>query len=250
MKPVHLLLLAAPLALVACAGQTTSVHIGPSYARARGDITLADSGGGIPPANSFQGSLGFGERERGAYVRGQWDLDRHRVKMSTLFSNSAGTTVLDRPYGDIAAGTTVSADLDFTAIVANYSYELVREDRYRVAAGGQLGYYSMDLGLRSATGFEQLETGGYMPMPYVEAEAFVGDFTFGAGGGFMIGPFGDSEGRYWDIETYTNWNLDDQWDVRGGYRYIVLDGDGTATGRDFDAIIDVQGWFLTIGAIF
>ena len=97
---------------------------------------------------------------------------------------------------------------------------------------------------------EDLATDGLLPMPYFEAEYFCGDFTFGAAGGIFAGHFGDSDGRYWDLESYGIWHFDRDFDMRAGYRYLVLDGDGRATSRDFDAAVDVQGFYVTFGYLF
>jgi len=249
MKLQSPLLCAASLAFVACAGQEYSVHIGPTFARVDGDIALANSAGVIPPANDLNNSLGFGG-PKSALVQGQMDADRHRVRLSVMNIDTSGQSVLDNDYGDILAGTAVTGQLDFTAIVGNYSYEVVREQSYRFGLGAQLGYYTLDVNVRSANGREDLATNGLMPMPYFEAEYFCGDFTFGAAGGIFAGHFGDSDGLYWDLESYGIWHFDRDFDMRAGYRYLVLDGDGRATSRDFDAAVDVQGFYVTFGYLF
>jgi hypothetical protein len=39
-------------------------------------------------------------------------------------------------------------------------------------------------------------------------------------------------------------------DVMVGYRYILLDAYGNASGRDFDADINIQGIFISAGIRF
>ena len=251
MKPKHLLLCAIPLAFAACEGPKYSFRAGPTFADVRGNLALADSAGQIPAANSMDGGLGF-EDSKSAYFEGQVDIDRHRARFSTMQIDSEGDAVLEQDYGDIVAGTAVNTDQEFTSIVANYTYEVLRDESYRVGLGAQLGYYAMDVNVTGAgvPGREFLETDGFMPMPYFEAEAFLHDLTFGAAGGIMYGDWGDAKGRYWDFDLYTIWNLSDRFDVRGGYRYIVLDGDGRASSRDFDSDWNIQGFYLTFGALF
>ena len=251
MKPQHLLLCAIPMAFAACEGPSYSFRAGPIFADVRGDLALASSAGQLPTANSMDGGLGFDD-SKSAYFEGQVDIDRHRARISTMQIDSEGAAVLDQDYGDIVAGTAVNTEHDFTSVVANYSYEFIREEGYRIGLGAQLGYYAMDVNVRGAgvPGRELLETDGFMPMPYFEAEAFVDDVTFGASGGIMYGDWGDARGHYWDLDLYSVWNLSDRFDVRGGYRYIVLNGDGRASSRDFDSDWDVQGFYLTFGALF
>jgi hypothetical protein len=250
MKLRNVLLLALPLAFAACAGQTYKVQVGPTFARARGEIALANSSGFLPPANSIDGNLGLGESEASPYIQAQTDIGRHRVRINGFYIDTEGTAVLNNAYGNIVAGTQVRTSMDFFAIVSNYSYELLRKEHYRLGVGGQLGYYSLDVAARSTGGREEIVTDVLVPMPYVEAEAFYGDFTFGAAAGIMAADLGDANGRYWDLEVYTNWQVDDAWDVRGGYRYLLLDGYGRASSRDFDADVDVQGLYISAGVRF
>ena len=53
-----------------------------------------------------------------------------------------------------------------------------------------------------------------------------------------------------DFETDGQWRINEDVDVRGGCRHIVLDVDGGATTRAFDADVDVQGFFVTAGIRF
>jgi len=250
MKPQNLLLLLSTLCFAACAGQTYNVQAGPTFARARGVIALANSSGFLPPANSIDGNLGLGESEASPYLQGQTIIDRHRIRLNGFYVDTEGSGVLDNAYGNIAAGTQVRTSMDFFAIAGSYSYEVLRKEHYRIGLGGQLGFYSLDVAARSTAGREEVTTEVLVPMPYIEAEAFYGDFTFGANAGIMAGDLGDANGRYWDMEAYANWRVDDQFDIRGGYRYLLLDGYGRASSRDFDADVNVQGLYISAGVRF
>ena len=59
MKPKHLLLCVIPLAFAACEGPTYSFRAGPTFADVRGNLSLADSAGQMPAANSMDGGLGL-----------------------------------------------------------------------------------------------------------------------------------------------------------------------------------------------
>ncbi|MCK5942731.1 MAG: hypothetical protein KAI24_12215 [Planctomycetes bacterium] len=250
MKLQNVLLFASLAALTACAGQTYQVQAGPMFARARGEMALANSSGFLPPANSLDGNMGLGESEASPFLHGRTDIGKHRVRLHGFYLDTEGSATLNNAYGNIAAGTQVRTSMDFFAIAGNYSYQVLREDHYRVAVGGQLGFYSLDVAARSSGGREEVTTEVLVPMPYVEAEAFLGDFTFGANAGIMAGDLGDANGRYWDIELYSNWQVDERFDIRGGYRYLLLDGYGRASSRDFDADVDVQGLFISAGVRF
>ena len=90
----------------------------------------------------------------------------------------------------------------------------------------------------------------FVPMPYIEAEAFWKDFTFGTNMGIMAGKFGDGSGRYIDLESYASWAVNQSYDVKAGYRFILLDGYGRASSRDFDADVDLQGLYISGGIRF
>ena len=250
MKASQLLISCTSLAFVACAGQTVSLHAGPSFASVHGGITVADGGGALPPASSVDSDLDLGDAEVSPFLQAQIDADGHRFRISGLLVDTDGEGSLADDFGDVPAGSQVQTSLDFFALVGNYSYEVLREEHYRVGIGAQLGFYSLDVSATAPGSRESLDTQGLLPMPYLEAEAFYGDLTLGLSGGAMAGKFGDSDGRYLDLEAYARWLLDDRFDVRGGYRYLVLDGDGRATDRDFDADLDVRGFYVTAGVRF
>src|SRR5690606_7174939 len=153
-------------------------------------------------------------------------------------------------YGNIEPRTQVQTTMDFFAIATNYSYEVLREEHCRIGVGAQLGFYSLDVSVRSPGGREQVTTDVIVPMPYVEAEAFWRDLTVGATMGIMSADLGDANGRYWDIEAYSKWAINQSYDLKFGYRYLLLDGFGRASSRDFDADVDVQGIYLSAGVRF
>lgn len=251
MKSQSLLLLSL-FAFAACAGQTYRAEAGPMFARARGEIALANSSGFLPPGNDISGNLGLGETEASPFIRLSTDIDRHRVRLHGFYLDGEGTGTLanGQAYGNIAGPTQVQMSMDFFAIASSWCYELMREENYRIAAGAAVGFYSLDVAARSAGGREEVTSEVVVPMPYGEAEFYWKDFTLGANVGVMAGDLGDANGRYWDLEAYGSWQADPRFDVKVGYRYLLLDGYGRASSRDFDADVDVQGFFISGGIRF
>jgi len=246
----RLLLVTLLITFTACAGQTYRAEVGPMFARARGEFALANSSQFLPPNNSLQGNMGLGDSEVSPYLAFRTDIDKHRVRVNGFYLDSEGSGTLANAYGNIAADTQVQTTMDFFAIASNYSYEVLRDEHYRIGLGAQLGYYSLDVSARTTGGREQVTTDVLVPMPYVEAEAFWRDFTVGATMGIMSADLGDANGRYWDIEAYSKWAINEQYDLKFGYRYLLLDGYGRASSRDFDADVDVQGLYLSAGVRF
>ncbi len=254
MKKLRPLLLAAGLAaLTACAGQSYRVDVGAMFAKATGDIALQNAAGNLVLAdnqNDLDRDLGLAGTETSPYLRFETEYERHRVRLHGFGMEGDGSGTLAGDFGNLAAGTQVTTSLEFFAVGATYAYELLREEHYRIAVGAALNYYSLDVAARSTGGREAVETSVLVPMPYAEVEGFLGPLTAGANAGLMSADLGDASGRYLDIESYLRWQATEQFDLMLGYRYLVLDGYGRASARDFDADIDVQGFFVGGGVRF
>jgi hypothetical protein len=258
MKLQNALSVSLLFAFAACAGQTYRVDAGPMFVRARGEFALADPTQVMPPGNSLDGNLGLGGNEVSPYIGFRTDIDKHRVRVNGFYLDTEGSGTLGTggptgsSHGDITPGTDVQASMDFFAIVSNYSYEVWRRDYYRVAVGAQLGFYSLDVTVRATDGpgREEVTSEVMVPMPYVEAEAYWRDFTFGTNMGIMAADLGDANGRYIDFEAYASWAINQSYDLKASYRYILLDGYGRASSRDFDADVDVQGLHISGGIRF
>ena len=250
MKLPKLLLVTLLVAFSACAGQTYRAEVGPMFARARGEFALANSSQVMQLNNSLDGDMGLGQTEVSPYIALRTDYNKHRVRVSGFYLDSEGSGTLAQNYGNIAAGTQVRTSMDFFGIASNYSYEVLRKDHYRIGLGAQLGFYSLDVAARSTGGREEVTSEVFVPMPYFEVEGIWKDLTYGLNMGVMSADLGDASGRYWDIEGYANWAVNESYDIKFGYRYLLLDGYGRASSRDFDADVDVQGLFLSAGVRF
>ncbi len=253
MKPQTLLLLLVTMPFAACVNQGWRVDAGPIFVRTRGQVALQDAGGTLSLGdhqNHLQGAMGLGDTEPSPFLRAQWDQERHRVRLNGFAMQTEGSGVLASDFGGLVTGSQVTTKEDLYVINGQYSYELLRDRSYRLAAGGQLGFYSLDVAARSTAGYEQVNTQILMPMPFVEAELYYGGFTGGVNASLMGGEIRDASGRYWDIEAYGKLQLGEKFEVLGGYRYVLLDAYGVATGRDFDADLDIQGWFFGAGIKF
>ena len=249
MKLPKLLLTTLLVTFAGCAGQTYRAELGPMFAHARGTLALANSQQQMQPDNGVNGDLGLGHTEASPYVRFRTDFEKHRVRFNGFYLDSKGSGTLSNAYGDIPAGNQVQTSLDFLALASNYTYEVLRGEDYRVGLGGQLGFYSLDAGVSTLATREKVSTEVIVPMPYVEVEGLWDEFRAGISMGLMSADLGDANGRYIDLEAYVNY-VDDNYDVKLGYRYLLLDGYGRASSRDFDADVDVQGLFLTAGLCF
>ena len=262
MKKLQTLLLSCFVSsLAACAGSKYRTDVGAMFGFASGDIALQNAAGSLDLGsnqNSLDDNMGLGDTEASPYVRLQMDKDKHRIRLHGFRMDAEGSGTLagspgNGDFGDILGGTNVTTSMEFLSINGNYSYEVLRTPDYRVGLGLQLAYYALDVSARSASGREEVQTDALVPYPFIEVEGFAGGFTGGANASIMALDVGDGSGRYWDAEVYVKWEgTVDRADIQFmlGYRYILLDAYGTATGRDFDADIDVNGVFISAGIRF
>ncbi len=239
--------------VVGCRGATYRADVGPFFATGSGDLALQNAGGSLELGqvqNDLDESLGLGDTEVAPYIRLQSDKDRHRLRLHGFGIDADGSGILTGDYGGIVAGAVVNTSMELYAIAANYGYEMWRGEHYRVALGGQLGFYSLDVAARSNVGREEVTSSVLAPMPFVEVEGLFGSLTVGANAALMSADLGDASGRYLDVEGYARWQVTKEFDVMAGYRYLVLDAYGVATDRDFDADVDVHGYFFGAGVKF
>ncbi|MDO8348958.1 MAG: hypothetical protein Q7T30_01890 [Planctomycetota bacterium] len=241
------------VALASCTPQTLRVDVGALLATTNGKIALQNAGGSLVLAdemNDLDDQLGLGDTEASPYVRLQWEHELHRVRAHGFGIDADGEGILAGDYGGIPAGSAVTTSMQLLAASAAYSYEVWGNEHFRLALGGELGVYSLDIAARSGSGREQVETDLVIPMPFAEVEVFFGPVTLGANLGAMAADLRDADGRYVDAEAFGRFQVTNEIDLIAGYRYLMMDAVGTATSRDFDADIDVRGFFFGGGIRF
>ncbi len=240
-------------ALTSCAEMQYRADVGAMFPVIKGQIALQNAAGTLALGdnqNDFESSLGLGDTEVSPYVHLQADKEKHRFRIHGFLANTEGSGTLTGAYGDIPAGSVVSTSADFYAIQATYAFQVYRDDHWRLAFGGTLGAYGLDVAARSTSGRESVETSLLIPMPYVEGEAFVGPVILGGDAAIMAGDFGDGDGRYGDVEAYVKVRPQADFELMVGYRYVLLDAAGVATSRDFDADLEARGFFVGGGIRF
>ena len=253
MRRLHAPALFLVVPLASCASQTFRADVGALLATTSGEIALQNAGGNLVLANEMNDlddQMGLGETEASPYVRLQWEHELHRVRAHGFGIDAEGSGILVGDYGGIPAGAAVTTSMQFFAASAAYSYEVWGNENFRFALGGELAVYSLDLAARSLGGREQVQTDLVIPMPFAEVEAFLGPVTFGVNGAIMAADWRDADGRYADTEAFVRYQATAEIDLIAGYRYLLMDANGTATSRDFDADIEVQGWFFGGGIRF
>lgn len=243
------------LALPACAPQAFRADVGAALVEVRGGVALQNSSGGLELGqvkNDLQGDLDVGDAKGSPYVRLEADWGRHRAQLYGFGYSSSGTGVLAADFGNIPAGATVSTELDYLNISGAWSYDVLRDERFRLAPGVKLGYYMLDVTARLAAppGFEQVDTTTLAPQLFVEGEVVLGIVTLQADFAVMNADLGDARGRFLDTGAMAKVAVGEKVELLAGYRHTVLDVFGRADGRDFDADLDISGWFIGGGIRF
>jgi hypothetical protein len=252
-KPLRLFAATALVSLTSCATQTVQIDAGVMFASVNGDIALQNSTGSLDlgqAKNDLDGNLGVGDTEPGPYVRVTTDYGRHRFRAQGFGIDAEGSGTLSSNFGDLMAGTPVTTSMEFYAIGANWAYELLKQEHYRLGVGVALEYMALDLDVRNAVGFVSVRTDVLVPMPYAEIEGFLGPATVGINAGVMSADLGNGRGEYFDTEAYFKFRPVEAFELQVGYRYIYADVSGTADSRDFKMDIDVQGAFIGGGIRF
>ncbi len=241
--------LLAAAVLQSCATYEVRIDVAPLFAAVNGDLALQSPGGGLvlhDQQNSVGSNLGLGDVEPAPFGRVTFQHEAHRIRAHATGFSTAGEGSLAGDFGSIAAGTQVASDLDFFTSGISYTYEVLGGENWHVGLGGQLGYTILDVRTRAIAGFgaDEVESYSLVPMPFAEFEARYGDFALVGQSGIMAADFGDANGRYWDIELGGRVRVSDTVDLIAGYRHLVLDVFGSASGRDFDADLDLSGVFV------
>ncbi len=239
----------------ACAPNVFRVDAGAMFVEGRGEIALQNAGGTLTlhdEQNSLENDFNVGERETSPYLRATWERGLHRIYAHGFGYEAEGSGTLAGDFGSIAAGTSVNTTMDFLSAGAAYTYEVWGSEHFHLGLGGQLGYSLLNVDTRAQVGVarDEVETDVLVPMPFAEFEANIGDVSLAASAGVMAADLGDANGRYVDIEALARWQMTDSLQVMGGYRYLVLDAFGAASGRDFDADVDFHGFFVAGGISF
>ncbi|MFN6145251.1 MAG: hypothetical protein ACK5AL_02705 [Planctomycetota bacterium] len=238
--------------LAGCANSVYRLDAGVMISRANGDIALQGTGPTFDsgPKNDVDSALGLGGSTPSAFGRLQADADDNRFRIEGYALNTDGQGRLEADYGDILAGTNVDASLSFFTLGANWNHAIFRGENWRVGAGLQASFISLDLAARAAGRREETVTQSFVPMPLVDGELRFGNVSVGATFAGMYADVGDATGRFLDGELYARWLLSSEFQIFGGYRYILLDAAGKASDRKFDADVAIDGLFFGCGICF
>ncbi|MCY2955850.1 MAG: hypothetical protein NT107_02310 [Planctomycetota bacterium] len=249
----HFLLGLFVLGLVGCTETTMRIDVGAAFTSVNGNVALQNSAGSLVldnVPNNFDRGLGLGETEASPYVGAEANWGAHRLKTSGFYNKATGAGTLENNFGDLPANSAVTTSFDFYDLTTSYTYNLLPRSVVRLGIGIQLGIYWVDLDVDSPGGFERINSISVAPMPCLETELDLGNFSLGASGGGIKLNYSDADMIYWDAEAHLRFVPIAQTELILGYRYIKLDGNGVADGRDFESDFVVSGLFVGGGIHF
>lgn len=241
------------LGLPSCTDLEFRAYAGYMQAELSGDVGLASSGAPniVSSTIDIDDSLGL-EDEGSVYARVEAEAGIVRVTASAFQYDSTQLGTLQADFGNIPAGITVDTDLELNVLKGAVTFDVIDFGFLRVSPGIAVDYFDVDMTV-TAVGIgiaEDLDIDVPVPMPFVEVEGAVGPVALTVGGGGMQVDYSDVEGTYWDVEGLLRFSPVDHFELFAGYRWIDVDGGGTADGQDYDTNLTLQGWFVGAGLVF
>ncbi|MEY4673222.1 MAG: hypothetical protein RL148_1006 [Planctomycetota bacterium] len=240
----------------ACAPNHYRASVSGMSGRMSGDIALQNTAGTNnleTDRNDLKSNFGLGESEVLPYLQTEATWDAHTFRFNVFDYSSDGSGTLAEPFGDIPAGSTVDAALDFTALQASWTYDVLDSETLHFGPGAQLAYYRLDLSAQGGTpaGYEEIDSETLIPQLYLEGEIDLGTVSFVASaGGMSVYQYHDADGSWWDTQFMLRVQPFDHFELVAGYRLIDMDANGIASSRDFDVDARFEGWFVGAGLRF
>ncbi|MEM7204191.1 MAG: hypothetical protein AAF628_28280 [Planctomycetota bacterium] len=245
-----------PLAftLVGTSCETTTVEVAAAamISHVDGDVGLdlpSASGASLGNLKLGASELGIDDTELRPYLRGDIRTGSFNVGVSALYHDDDSTTTLTRPFGQIAAGRSVNAELQLINVKTIASYDIIDTGFLRLAPAILFDVISLDveardIGASPAVFLEEVTNLLYAPMPAAVAEVNFGKFGAEVEFGGINADFGDGSGTIVDLAAKVRATPFERFDAWLGFRYIKTDVLGRADGSPFDADLDFFGYFL------
>ena len=256
MKLGFLTLLFALVALESCTLPYARAYAGYSSMGLSGDIALAPAAGtGNLGALKIdvENELGLDGNSGSPYGRIDAGFGPIGVTVSAFTYSKVSTGTVTRQFGNITAGTDVRSDLDLTDIKAAVLWNAINIGPLRIAPGLGVNYLDLNLDVRTLTGVaasDNVDIVAPIPMAFLQGDLELGKFGLTVDAGGMAVDLKDASGTYWDVEALLRFEPVKHVNIFGGYRWISLNAKGNADGQDFDANLDLKGWFVGGGISF
>lgn len=239
-------LVAIALGCTSCAVPGLQVGAGLLRPAVTGFAGLAPAGSTGDIAQDVESAFGLGAEQDSPYVRAEVELGPVLLAASGFTFDEQGSGTLERPFGNLGAGTLVDTELRFTnaRVCGAFPFAL---GPLSIGPGLAVDAFDLEMEVRSSFGAvaEQIEVTAPVPMPFVRAEAGLGIVAAVGELGYITVPEIDGiEGTFWDAELALELRPSAFTSVFFGYRHIDIDGEGTVDGRDFEVDLQAAGWMV------
>ena len=251
-KGTSCLLAAALLLLGSCETYRVRAYGGYMQPRLTGTVALTPApnvpfGTGV----DLESGLGAGT-EDAPYLRGEFGLGPFVATVSAFHYDTTGTGTLDDGFGGLPQGTDVRSEIEILNIKSAITYDIVHVGPFRLAPGFCVDYTDVEFIVEPTgfTGLERLEVQVPAPLAYVQAEL---DFDWVAATvdfGAMRVNLDEVDGDYLDFEAMLRISPIDNLEIFGGYRILQVDGTGEVDSQDYNADVELSGWFVGGGLTF
>lgn len=242
--------------LSACSGFGAKAYVGIFQGDLEGDIALDTSAGGIPLGSiqaDIQDDLGVRDSDESIYLRAEAYAAFARVTVSAFQYESSGDGTLAVTFGDITAGADVHTDIEFKNLKVALTFDLINIGPLRISPGVAIDIFDINTTVSSVSPIvisENVDVLAPVPMVYLQGELDLGYVAANLDVGYMSIDLQDADGTFLDIEAMLRANPWDHVEFFAGYRYILMEASGEASGQDFDADLVFQGWFAGGGITF
>jgi hypothetical protein len=240
-----------------CSGPGARLHVGYIQTEVSGELALESS---IPGATldriDTESSLGLTEASPSVLIRGEADAGPIRATASFFQYSESGEGTISGSFGGIgdpiSASTPVSSELDFTAIKAAVTFDVLDLDVFRLSPGLGVDLFDMQASVTEQMTGETEDIDEMLPIPmvFLQAEAEIGPVGAVVDAGLMDIGYDDFNGTFIDLEALVYYQPITPVELFAGYRWISIDADGLVDEEAFIADLVIQGWFVGGGVSF
>lgn len=250
-------LLVAILTLGACSAPGLRTHVGFAQYELDGTIGLSPTSG--IPVNSIDlgNDLGLDEADPSLQARVELDAGPIRLTATGFRYADSGNGTITGNFGGIPIGTSVTSSIDLMNAKIALTADLLDTGLFgvvelRLSPGIAVDLFDIQSSVASTSGglTEDIDELLPVPMPFLQAEVQVDDFSAVVDVGAVSLSFDDFDGTFVDLEGFLSYRPVGPVELYAGYRYVILDTNGTFDGEDFLADLEVQGFFVGAGVIF
>jgi hypothetical protein len=244
-----------PLAAIVCClaacstAPAVSARLGYASVAIGGKLALAD-GAAVANEQDIETAFGLGSERGSGYVQVAADFGVPELAASGFWLHDRGAGVLTESFGGLAAGTTVTSDLDLGIAKLTGAFG-IPIGPVTIAPGALLDVIAIDF-RASATPSDREEVDEIVavPMPFVRVHVPWGRWQASADLAWIDAALLGADGRFADLEGTIAYEVAPRIDLFGGYRFVSADAAGSSSTDAVGIDLDLRGWIAGLGIRF